>query len=135
MPRVEKRLTDLAELPAVLKEIASLLQYHTESGFTSEEANAYAQQLEDLEELLIPAWRERLKDAAGYVVEVLAVPELRGFIKIRIGHDGADPIVVFTESYAHFNSEMFDGSCNQYVYQRVLCYKEGLESGRIALSS
>jgi hypothetical protein len=133
MPRVEQRLTELTELPAVLNEVGSLLQYHTESGFTSEEANAYAQQLEDLEALLIPAWREHLKDAAGYVVEVLAVPELRGFIKIRIGSEGAEPVVVFTESYSHFNSEMFDGSCNQYVFQRVLCYKEGLESGRIPL--
>lgn len=133
MPRVEQRITDLAELPPILKQVGSQLQYHTESGFTGEEANAYAQQLEDLEELLIPAWRERLGDAAGYAVEVLAVPELRGFIKLRIARDGTDPVVVFTESYAHFNSEMFDGSCNQYVYQRVLCYKEGLESGRIAL--
>jgi len=42
-------------------------------------------------------------------------------------------VVVFAESYAHFNSEMCDGSCYQYVYQKVLCYQDGLASGRVAL--
>jgi hypothetical protein len=132
MPRITKRVSDLAELPAVLDEVHQLLQYHTESGFSGEEANGYAQQLEDLKEVLIPAWRERLADS-GYAIEVVAVPELGGFLKIAIERAGAAPVQVFTESYGHFNAEMFDGSCNQYVYQRVLCYLEGLESGRVPL--
>ena len=45
----------------------------------------------------------------------------------------AEPVVVFLESYVHFNSEMCDGSCYQYVYQRVLCYEEGLATGRVPL--
>ena len=132
MPRISQRVNDLAELPAVLEEVRHLLQYHTESGFSSEEANGYAQQLHDLQDLLIPAWRERLAGAA-YAVEVVAVPELGGFVKIVIEREGTAAVQVFTESYGHFNAEMFDGSCNQYVYQRVLCYLEGLESGRVPL--
>jgi hypothetical protein len=132
MLRISQRVNQLSELPGVLEEVRKQLQYHTESGFTAEEANGYAQQLDDLETILIPGWRERLKDAA-YEVDVECVPVLGGFIKIKIQREGEEPVVVFTESYAHFNSEMCDGSCYQYVYQKVLCYEDGLASGRVPL--
>jgi hypothetical protein len=132
MIRIDQRVHHLDKLPAVLEEVRHQLQYHTESGFTTEEANGYAQQLEDLEGLLIPEWRERLENC-DYAIDVVAVPELAGFLKITVEREGAKPVQVFAESYSHFNSEMFDGSCNQYVYQRILCYLDGLASGRVRL--
>ena len=132
MIRITRRLNDVTQLPSVLDEVRKSLQYHTESGFTAEEANGYAQQLDDLQSILIPAWQERLQGVA-HQVELDCNPTLGGFIRIRIAREGANPVDVFVESYAHFNSEMCDGSCYQYVYQRVLCYEEGLASGRVPL--
>jgi hypothetical protein len=132
MPRVSQYLNDLSELSVVLEDIRKQLAYHTESGFTAEEANGYAEQLDDLESILVPKWAERLKGTA-YALEVLCIPELGGFIKISIQREGVEPIEVFAESYARFNSEMYDGSCYQYVYQKVLCYEDALASGRVRL--
>ncbi len=132
MPRLNQHVTNLSELSGVLRDVRKELAYHTESGFTAEEANGYAQQLDDLESILVPKWAARLKDAA-YGVDVECVPTLGGFIKIRIEREGAEPAEVFAESYARFNSEMYDGSCYQYVYQKVLCYEDALASGRVRL--
>jgi hypothetical protein len=132
MIKITKRLSNLNELPSALHEVRERLQYHTESGFTAEEANGYAQQLDDVEKILIPAWEKRLRDNA-YEIEVDSSPNLGGFLKIKVIREGAKPVEVFTENYAHFNSEMCDGSCYQYVYQKVLCYEEGLETGRVLL--
>jgi hypothetical protein len=60
-------------------------------------------------------------------------PVLGGFLRIRVVPKGSAPIDAFVESYTRFNAEMCDGSCHQYVYQRVLCYQDGLASGRVAL--
>ena len=49
------------------------------------------------------------------------------------GDEGVEPVEVFAESYSRFNSEMYDGSCYQYVYQKVLCYEDALASGRVRL--
>jgi hypothetical protein len=125
-------VNDLSKLPAVLREVRGQLQYHTESGFSAEEADGYAQQLDDLESILIPEWKSRLKDST-YEIDVECVPMLGGFLKITVHREGVKPVVVFAESYAHFNSEMCDGSCYQYVYQKVLCYEDGLASGRVPL--
>jgi len=130
--RISQRFNDVTALPSVLHEIRERLQYHTESGFTAEEANSYAQQLDEIEAILLPAWRARLGDAA-YEIAVEAMPILGGFLKMTVEREGSNPVVVFAESYIRFNSEMCDGSCYQYVYQKVLCYDEGLASGRIPL--
>ena len=132
MIRISQRVNDLSKLPAVLGELRKQLQYHTESGFSTEEADGYAQQLDDLESILMPEWRARLAGSA-YEIDVECVPALGGFLKITVHRAGGKPVVVFAESYAHFNSEMCDGSCYQYVYQKVLCYEDGLASGRVPL--
>jgi len=132
MIRISRRSDDVKKLPVLLDEVRKRLQYHTESGFSAEEANGYAQQLDDIETILVPKWEERLRDGS-YEVVVDASPNLGGFLKIKITREGAAPVEVFTESYAHFNSEMCDGSCYQYVYQKVLCYEEGLATGRVPL--
>jgi hypothetical protein len=132
MNRIYKELHDLDELPSTFKEVSDKLQYHTESGLTLDEASAYAQQLSDIEEILIPEWRTRLADS-GYLVIFECTPQLNGFLKIKIARESAGPVEVFTESYAHFNAGMCDGSCYQYVFQKVICYKEGLETKRVDL--
>jgi hypothetical protein len=132
MDRINQRVDSLAALSDVLQDVHDQLQYHTESGFTEEEANSYGQQIHDLQKVLIPEWEKRLK-ADSYTIDVQCVPALGGFLKIRIQRHGAEPVEVFAESYARFNSDMFDGSCYQYVYQKVLCYQEGLDSGRVPL--
>jgi len=132
MSRIKHELADLDALHAALQEVRKSLEYHTESGFTAEEANGYAQQLDDIEEKLVPVWREKLGDAP-YAVQLDSSPKLGGFLKIKVNRDGAEPVEVFHENYAHFDAEMCDGSCYQYVYQRVLCYQEGLATGRVPL--
>ena len=132
MNRINKELHDLDGLPALFKEVSHKLQYHTESGLTVDEASSYAQQLSDIEKILIPEWRTRLADSR-YVIIFECTPQLNGFLKIKIARETADPVEVFTESYAHFNAGMCDGSCYQYVYQKVICYKEGLETKRVDL--
>ena len=132
MNRIRQRLNDVTKLPSVLGDVQHHLQYHTETGFTTEEANGYAQQLDDIEKLLVPAWEEKLGDTP-YEVVVDCMPNLGGFLKIKVIPGGGSPVEVFAESYGHFNSEMCDGSCYQYVYQKVLCYAEGLASGRVGL--
>jgi hypothetical protein len=132
MNRISRQADDLTGLSSAFGEVRKALRYHTESGFTMEEANGYAQQLDDVGEILFPAWRERL-DGASYRVYLDCSPRMGGYVKVRIAKEGADPVVVFAESYARFNSEMCDGSCYQYVYQKVLCYQDALESGRVAL--
>jgi hypothetical protein len=132
MSRIDQQFPDLEALHSAFQEIQKQLRYHTESGFTAEEANGYAQQLDDLEERLVPAWRKKLGDTP-YTVMLECSPKLGGFLKIKINRKDAEPVVVFLESYVHFNSEMCDGSCYQYVYQRVLCYEEGLATGRVPL--
>lgn len=132
MNRIYQQLNKLSELPPLFKEVRSKLQYHTESGFEVDEASSYAQQLSDIEEILIPDWEARLGDSK-YQITFECSPQLGGFVMLKIARDGADPVVVFTESYIHFNSEMCDGSCYQYVYQKVLCYQEGLVTKRVNL--
>ena len=132
MNRIYKELHDLSELPSIFKAVNDKLQYHTESGLTLDEASAYAQQLNDIKETLIPEWRTRLADAR-YVIIFECIPQLNGFLKLKIARENAEPVEVFTESYAHFNAGMCDGSCYQYVYQKVICYKEGLETKRVDL--
>ena len=130
--RIQHTLKDIAKLPDVLHEIREHLRYHTESGFTTEEANGYAQQLDEVEAILLPEWKKRLGRAACEI-RVDALPFLGGFMKIVIQRPEGDPVVVFAESYAHFHADMCDGSCYQYVYQKVLCYQDGLASGRVPL--
>jgi hypothetical protein len=132
MNHITKQLNDVAELPSVLHEVREKLKYHTESGFTAEEANGYAQQLDEIEEILLPLWKERLQ-GADYQLAVDCTPQLAGFLKIKVMRVDEKPVEVFAESYGHFNSEMCDGSCYQYVYQKVLCYRDGLQTGRVAL--
>ena len=132
MNRIYKELHDLDELPSTFREVSDKLQYHTESGLTLDEASAYAQQLSDIEEILIPEWQKKLTDSK-YLIILECIPQLNGFLKIKITRENADPVEVFTESYAHFNAGMCDGSCYQYVYQKVICYKEGLETKRVDL--
>ena len=132
MNRIYKELHDLDELPSPFREVSDKLQYHTESGLTLDEASAYAQQLSDIEEILIPEWQKKLTDSK-YLIILECIPQLNGFLKIKITRENADPVEVFTESYAHFNAGMCDGSCYQYVYQKVICYKEGLETKRVDL--
>ncbi|MGD8590452.1 MAG: hypothetical protein PVG22_16640 [Chromatiales bacterium] len=132
MNKIYKELHDLGEFPATFQEVSSKLLYHTESGLTLDEASAYAQQLSDIEEILIPEWRKRLENSKYFII-FECVPQLNGFVRIKIAREGSDPVEVFTESYIHFNAEMCDGSCYQYVYQKVLCYKEGLETKRVDL--
>lgn len=132
MPTISRRLNNLDELPMALDEIGQQLRFHTESGFTLEEASGYAGQLSEVQKILVPLWKERLTDR-GYELLVDCDPVLGGFLRIRILPEGGDPVVVFAESYARFNSEMCDGSFHQYVYQRVLCYEDGLASGRVPL--
>ena len=132
MKRIIQQMNELDELPALFNELRDKLQYHTESGFGEDEASAFAQQLSDIEAVLIPDWRKRLS-GSKYQIGIECSPQLGGFLKMTISRDGAEPVVVFAESYIHFNSEMCDGSCYQYVYQKVLCYQEGLETGRVAL--
>ncbi len=132
MNRIYQQLNNLSELPPLLKEASSKLQYHTESGFEADEASAYSQQLSDIEEILIPEWQARLGDSK-YQISFECNPGLGGFLKIKIARDGTDPVEVFAESYVHFNAEMCDGSCYQYVYQKVLCFQEGLETKRVDL--
>jgi hypothetical protein len=132
MNRIHKELHNLSELPAIFKDVIGKLQYHTESGLTLDEASAYAQQLSDIEDVLIPAWQQRLGESK-YLIIFECIPQLEGFLKIKIAREGRDPLEVFTESYAHFNAGMCDGSCYQYVYQKVICYKEGLETNRVDL--
>jgi hypothetical protein len=132
MNRISHRLHDLSELASVLHEVRKQLQYHTESGFSGEEANGYAQQSDEIEAILVPLWKERLA-GSSYEVSVDCVPSLGGFLKISVKRGGADPVTVFAESYVKFNSEMCDGSCYQYVYQKVLCYEDALNSGRVPL--
>jgi hypothetical protein len=133
MNRIDKESDSLNELPSIFQEISGKLQYHTESGLSLDEASAYAQQLSDIEEVLIPEWRKRLGDSK-YLIKLECIPQLNGFLKIKIARERSDPVEVFTESYAHFNAGMCDGSCYQYVYQKVICYKEGLETKRVDLS-
>ena len=130
MNRVYQQLNQLSELPPLFKEVRKQLQYHTESGFSVDEASAYAQQLSDIEEVLIPEWQARLGDSK-YQITFECSPQLGGFIKISIAREGAEPAEVFAEPYIHFNAEMCDGSCYQYVYQKVICFKEGLETKRV----
>ncbi|MCU0835493.1 MAG: hypothetical protein MUC77_13860 [Chromatiaceae bacterium] len=132
MDRIIQSLNDIAKLPAAFDELRHHLKYHTESGFSVEEANGYAQQMDDIEAILIPAWKAKLRNTT-YEVFVDSQPTLGGFLKVRVAREGSAPIEVFAESYTHFNSEMCDGSCYQYVYQKVLCYRDGLSSGRVAL--
>lgn len=132
MATISHRLSDVNELPPVLEDIAERLRYHTESGLTLEEANAYADQLGEVRKTLLPAWQQRLEGRA-YEVQVDGDPMLGGFLRIRVVPQRGAPVDVFLESYAPFNAEMCDGSCHQYVYQRVLCYQDGLASGRVAL--
>jgi hypothetical protein len=132
MTRISQSVNDIAELPGVFEELRHKLKYHTESGFTTEEANGYAEQLDDIEKILLPAWKSRLESSA-HEVSVACNPVLGGFLKISVTRDGSAPVEVFVESYAHFNSEMCDGSCYQYVYQKVLCYEDALSSGRVTL--
>lgn len=128
---IRKQSDDVTKLSSLFKEVREQLQYHTESGFSAEEANGYAQQLDDIEKNLIPDWKARLGDTPHEVI-LESNPILGGYLKIKIVRDGK-PVEVFAESYGHFNSEMCDGSCYQYVYQKVLCYKEGLTTGRVPL--
>ena len=132
MNRITKRLDDLAKLPSVLDELKERLCYQAELGFTAEESNGYAQQLDDIKEILIPAWAERLHDTQ-YEILVDCSPKRGGFIKIKVLRGESKPVEVFAESYSSFNAEMCDGSCYQYVYQKVVCFKEGLHSGRVPL--
>ena len=132
MKRIYKELHNLSQLPATFEEIRNQLQYHTESGLSLDEASAYAQQLNDIKEILVPAWQTKLGNT-DYFINLECIPQLNGFIKIKITKDKAEPVEVFTESYTHFNAGMCDGSCYQYVYQRVICYKEGLETKRVNL--
>jgi hypothetical protein len=132
MSRFSERVNDVSELPSVFDELRHKLKYHTESGFTTEEANGYAEQLDDIEKVLLPAWEDRLK-GTPHQISVESRPVLGGFLTIRVHRDEQDPVEVFAESYAHFNSEMCDGSCYQYVYQKVLCYEDALSTGRVAL--
>jgi len=132
MKRIERHSSDLAELPQVLHDLKGMLKYHTESGFSAEEADGYAQQLDDIESILVPMWQERL-GGTPCDVEVVCTPRLGGFLKIRVSRDQAPAVEVFAESYGHFNAEMCDGSCYQYVYQKVLCYRDALESGRVVV--
>lgn len=132
MPTISRHLSDLNELPTVLDDIGEQLRYHTESGFTLEEANAYAGQLGEIQKILMPLWSERL-EGRRYGMQLDCDPSLGGFLRIRVLPDGGAPVDVFTESYARFNAEMCDGSFHQYVYQRVLCYQDGLASGRVPL--
>lgn len=132
MNRIIRQLTQLSELPTLFEEVRGKLQYHTESGLDADEASAYAQQISDIEDILIPEWRARLGDSK-YQITLECSPQLGGFIKIKIAREGANPVEVFADSYIHFNAGMCDGSCYQYVYQRVLCFREGLETQRIDL--
>ena len=132
MNRINQRLNDLSGLPSVFNDIQKQLRYHTESGFTSEEADGYAQQMEDIEEVLIPLWQSKLEQKK-YNIVVDCAPKLGGFLKISVQWEEAQSVDVFAASYNHYNSEMCDGSCYQYVYQKVLCYKDGLASGRVVL--
>ena len=132
MSRFSQRVNDVSELPSVFDELRHKLKYHTESGFTTEQANGYAEQLDDIEKVLLPAWEDRLK-GTPHQISVESRPVLGGFLTIRVHRDEQDPVEVFAESYAHFNSEMCDGSCYQYVYQKVLCYEDALSTGRVAL--
>ena len=132
MGRITQRLNDLTELPSAFNELRHRLKYHTESGFSVEEANGYAQQMDDIEDILVPVWKERLGDTS-YEILIDSDPALGGFLKIRVIREGLDPVEIFAEAYAHFNSGMCDGSCYQYVYQKVLCYKDALASGRVPL--
>lgn len=132
MIRICKHVNDITKLPSVFDEVRRNLKYHTESGFSMEEANGYAQQLDEIHDILIPAWKERLLDTP-YEVLTECQPSLGGFLRIRVIREGSEPVEVFAESYAHFNSEMCDGSCYQYVYQKVLCYEDALSSGRVTL--
>lgn len=132
MTRFSQRVNDVSKLPSVFEELRHNLKYHTESGFTTEEANGYAEQLDDIEKVLLPAWKDRL-EGSDHEVAVESSPILGGFLKIRVLRENQDPVEIFTESYAHFNSEMCDGSCYQYVYQKVLCYEDALSSGRVPL--
>ncbi len=134
MIRIHRRLDTLEQLPPLFEEIRHHLQFHTESGFSIEEANGYAQQLEEVEKILLPLWKARLGEES-YAVQVDAALGLHGFIRIQILRAGKAPVTVFSESYGHFNAEMCDGSFYQFVYQRVLCYRDGLASGRIDLGS
>ena len=63
MNRINQQLNKLSELPPLFKEVRGKLQYHTESGFSVDEASSYAQQLSDIEEILIPDWEARLGDS------------------------------------------------------------------------
>jgi hypothetical protein len=132
MSLFSQRVSDVSKLPSVFDGLRHKLKYHTESGFTIEEANGYAEQLDDIEKVLVPAWQDRLQDSA-YEIAVEGRPILGGFLTIRVYRDKQDPVEVFAESYAHFNSEMCDGSCYQYVYQKVLCYEDALSTGRVPL--
>ena len=132
MNRIYKELHDFDELSVIFEEIGNKLQYHTESGLTVDEASAYAQQLRDIEEILIPEWQKRLGNSK-YVIIFECTPQSNGYLKIKIARDNAEPVEVFTETYVHFNAGMCDGSCYQYVYQKVICYKEGLETKRVDL--
>lgn len=132
MGSINQRANSLFELSSLLQNVRSQLAYHTESGFTGEEANSYAEQIDDVQEILVPQWRKRLK-GTSYAVDIQCVPTFGGFLKIKVERAGTDPIEVFSESYARFNSEMFDGSCHQYLYQRVLCYEDDLACGRVSL--
>lgn len=132
MNRINEQLDDLSDLPAVFQQVQEQLRFHTETGFTTEEANGYAQQMDDIEEVLMPLWRAKLEGAKYHVV-VDCLPKLGGFLKIKAAREEGPTVDIFVESYGHFNSEMCDGSCYQYVYQKVLCYKDGLASGRVPL--
>jgi hypothetical protein len=132
MNRIYQELHNLSELPTTFKETSNKLQYHTDTGFSLDEANAYAQQLSDIEEILIPDWQTRLGDSK-YLIIFECNPQLGGYVKIKIARDGADPVEVFAENYIHFNAEMCDGSCYQYVYQKVICFQEGLKTKRVNL--
>lgn len=132
MIRIHHRLDTLEQLPSLFKDIRHHLQFHTESGFSTEEAEGYAQQLEEVEAILLPLWKARLGEKP-YAVQVDGALGLHGFIRIQILREGKEAVPVFSESYGHFNAEMCDGSFYQFVYQRVLCYQDGLESGRVDL--
>jgi hypothetical protein len=128
MHRIHNQANSLADLPTLLHDLKVMLQYHTESGFSMEEANSYAQQLDDIQSVLLPLWHQRLDDQP-YHVEVRCTPRLGGFLEIKVSLEHSAPLELFAQSYGHFDAEMCDGSCYQYVYQQVLCYKSGLEAG------
>ena len=59
MDRINQRVDSLAALSDVLQDVHDQLQYHTESGFTEEEANSYGQQILETEGDWLRAFQTR----------------------------------------------------------------------------